>query len=124
MRVQEKTVMIYEVRKKLEDRKAEWWQWHRENPQVWDRFREYTFEAISAGRKNYSHWAIMNRIRWNKEIETRGGEFKISNDYIAFYARLFHVLHPKHDEFFNLKPLKEEKELARLADFNSVSEQV
>ena len=71
---------------------------------VWEKFEEYTLEAIATGRNHYSHWAIVNRIRWNREIETKGGEFKISNDYICFYARLFHAKHPEHNEFFKLKP--------------------
>jgi len=103
-----------QLREQLEERKKKWWEWHKENPQVWEKFREYTLEAIATGRNHYSHWAIVNRIRWNREIETKGGEFKISNDYICFYARLFHAKHPEHNEFFKLKPLKEEKLIADL----------
>ena len=93
------------LKEKLEKRKRKWWEWHKQNPQVWDKFEEYTLEAINSGRKKYSHWAIINRIRWHNEIETRGGEFKISNDYICFYARLF-------------QPLKEEKDIATLEHIN------
>ena len=77
-----------QLKEQLEERKKKWWGWHKENPQVWEKFEEYTLEAIATGRNHYSHWAIVNRIRWNREIETKGGEFKISNDYICFYARL------------------------------------
>jgi hypothetical protein len=99
---------------KLEERKREWWEWHKQNPKVWERFRDYTLEAIRSGRKNYSQWAVINRIRWNEEIETKGGDFKISNNYISFYARLFHAKYPEHKDFFKLKPLKEEKEIQEL----------
>jgi|TARA_R100000152_G_C6778875_1_gene209955 hypothetical protein len=102
---------------KLNERKQKWWEWHKENPQVWEKFKEYTFDAIASGRRHYSHWAIVNRIRWNKEIETSGEDFKISNDYISFYARLFHAKYPEHDGFFKLKPLKEEKEIEKLKEF-------
>ena len=104
--------------KKLRERKKKWWEWHKENPQVWDKFKEYTFDAIGSGRRHYSHWAIVNRIRWNKEIETSGEDFKISNDYISFYARLFHAKYPEYDGFFKLKPLKEEKEIEKLRIIN------
>ena len=103
-----------QLKDQLEERKKKWWAWHKLNPQVWEKFEEYTLEAVNSGRKHYSHWAIVNRIRWNREIETKGGEFKISNDYICFYARLFHARYPKHNEFFRLKPLKEEKLMAEL----------
>ena len=106
--------MIDQLKEKLEERKNKWWEWHKKNPQVWEKFEEYTFQAIESGMKHYSQWAIVDRIRWNKEIETRGGEFKISNDYICFYARLFHALHPEYKDFFTVKPLKEEKEIAEL----------
>ena len=103
--------MIEYYEKKLDKRKREWWDWHKKNPRVWELFSHYTLQAISSGRKNYSHWAVINRIRWNEEIETKGGDFKISNDYISFYARLFHARYPHHNGFFKLKPLKEEKEI-------------
>jgi len=106
----------------LKQRKKSWWEWHRKNPEVYDKFKEYTFDAIASGRKHYSHWAIINRIRWNTEIETKGGEFKISNDYIGFYARLFHARHPDYDGFFKLKPLKEEKQIQELKESGIYSE--
>ena len=68
--------MIELYEKKLNKRKRDWWEWHKSNPRVWLLFEQYTFEAINSGRKNYSHWAIINRIRWNEEIETKGGDFK------------------------------------------------
>lgn len=98
-----------QLQQQLDERKQKWWAWHKKNPQVWDKFEEYSLKAIASGRTKYSQWAIINRIRWNAEIETKGGEFKISNDYICFYARLFHARYPKHNKFFSLKALKEEK---------------
>ena len=105
-----------QLKDRLAERKQKWWAWHKQNPQVWGKFEEYTLEAVASGRRHYSHWAIINRIRWNREIETRGGEFKISNDYICYYARLFHAKYPQHNDFFKLKPLKEEKLIAGLVE--------
>lgn len=105
-----------QLQKRLEQRKKKWWIWHKENLQVWEKFREYTLEAINSGRRHYSHWAIINRIRWNREIETHGGEFKISNDFICFYARLFHAKFPEHGDFFKIKSLKEEKMIEELVE--------
>ena len=105
-----------QLKDRLEERKQKWWAGHKQNPQVWEKFEEYTLEAVASGRRHYSHWAIINRIRWNREIETRGGEFKISNDYICYYARLFHAKYPQHNDFFKLKPLKEEKLIAGLVE--------
>ena len=110
------TMLAEQLKRELQERKEAWWKWHQKNPQVWKKFEEYTFQAINAGRKKYSQWAIINRIRWNAEVETSGGDFKISNDYIAFYARLFHVKHPEYKDFFSVKPFKEEKMIKELEE--------
>jgi len=113
-------VTINQLREQLHQRKSEWWQWHKDNPHVWELFEKYTFEAISSGLTSYSHWFIVNRIRWDFEVVTKSGEFKISNNYIAFYARLFHAYHPEYSEFFNIKPFKEEKMIEDLSKRNVI----
>ncbi len=107
-------MLVEQLKDDLQKRKRAFWDWHNANPQVYEKFEEYTLEAIATGRKHYSHWAIINRIRWNKEIETNGEEFKISNDYICFYARTFMAYNPQHKDFFKIKQLKEEKLIQEL----------
>ena len=111
---------IHQLREQLHQRKLEWWQWHRDNPHVWKLFEKYTFDAIDSGLTSYSHWFIVNRIRWDFEVETKSGEFKFSNNHIALYARLFHAYHPEHSEFFNIKPFKEENMIEQLLQRNVV----
>ena len=71
-------------------------------------FSSFTKTAIDAGLPHSSAWLIVNRIRWETAIETQGDTFKISNDFIAYYARLFMVYNPEHDGFFRTKKLKDE----------------
>lgn len=85
-----------------------WLLYHHNNPHVFDAFERFAFEAIRAGRKRLSAWLIVNRIRWETNVETTGEDFKISNDYIAYYARLFMKIHPEHEGFFVTKKLKGE----------------
>tara|TARA_R110000751_G_scaffold47468_1_gene106278 strand:- start:82 stop:456 length:375 start_codon:yes stop_codon:yes gene_type:complete len=92
-----------------EEKKKKWWKWHKKNPQVWVLFQRFTFEAIKSGHKNYSHWAIIQRIRWETDIVTKGDSFKISNDWIAYYARYFIHTYPDYKGFFRTKPLKHER---------------
>ena len=113
-------VTINQLRDQLHQRKAEWWAWHKENPHVWELFEKYTFQAIKSGLSSYSHWFIVNRIRWDFEVVTKSGEFKISNNYIAIYARLFHARHPVYSGFFNIKALKEEKMIEELSKRNVI----
>ena len=86
--------------------KQQWWLWHKENPEVYELFKKFTFNAIDRGHQKFSHWLIMNRIRWETNIDTVGDEFKIRNDYIAFYARLFMVDYPEHNGIFRIKEMK------------------
>ena len=85
--------------------KQKWWAWHKENPHVYALFKRFTLQAISAGHKNLSAWLIINRIRWETSIETKGEDFKISNDYIAFYARLWRAKYPEHKDLFSIKKM-------------------
>lgn len=86
-----------------EEKKKAWWEWHKANPQVWHYFERFALEAVNRRVKKISHWLIINRIRWEIYFETEGGEFKISNDYIAFYARLWKAKYPQHKDLFNTK---------------------
>jgi hypothetical protein len=83
-----------------------WLEWHAANPHVYDLFKRFTFEAIDRGHRKLSAWLIVNRIRWETTVETMGGDFKISNNFIAYYARLFMDEHPEYRGFFRTKPLK------------------
>jgi len=89
--------------------KLKWWRWHNANPDVYDMFERFALDAIRQGHTNLSAWLIVNRIRWEVAMETSGDDFKISNDFIAYYARLFHANHKQHEGFFRTKKLKEEQ---------------
>lgn len=81
--------------------------YHAANPNVYRLFLKYAREVRLAGFTRYSVWAIINRIRWHHDINTpKEGEFKISNDYIAWYARQAIVDYPEEFKgFFKLKKL-------------------
>lgn len=82
-------------------------QYHKDNPQVYELFKRFTFMAIKRGHNRLSAWMIANRIRWETSIETFSvDEYKISNDYIALYARMFMRDHPEYDGFFKTKEMK------------------
>lgn len=73
---------------------------HGDNPGVWSLFKRFTFDTITAGRENYSSYAIFHRIRWHTEIETGEECVKINNNHTPYYSRLFHAAYPKYDGFF------------------------
>ena len=77
-----------------ESLKKKWWEFHKNNPHVYELFEKFTFQIIQAGFKNYSANAVFERIRWHTDIETRGSGFKLSNNHRAYYARYFHIRNP------------------------------
>lgn len=80
---------------------------HSQNPTVYELFKRFSFKAMNTGHVSFSAWAIMNRIRWECDIETISDDrFKISNDFIALYARKFMEDYPYHEGFFQTKPMK------------------
>ena len=74
------------------------------NPNVWRLFCGYTWEAYFAGRKKFSAQAIIERVRWHHDVEDRSvDEFKINNNFTAFYARKMMAMHPELEGFFRTR---------------------
>ena len=95
------------------DKREKFIRFHNRNPHVYHLFNKYASEAYVAGNKKFSHWLIMNRIRWDSLVKTDGDKYKIPNEHIAFNARLWVKRNPKTTErlghdFFTLKKMKGE----------------
>mgnify|MGYP003639177176 FL=1 len=90
------------------ERRLTWWRWHEKNPHIYPLFERFCKEALGAGHQKLSAWLIVNRIRWETSVVTRDGDFKISNDFIAYYGRLFIYYNPQYHGFFSTKKLKGE----------------
>jgi len=80
--------------------------WDAENPEVYKLFCKFTLQAAARGHKRLSAWMIVNRIRWETSVVTSGNDYKVSNDFIALYARKFMKEHPQYEGFFSLKTMK------------------
>lgn len=85
--------------------------YHFANQHIYRLCLQYAREAKRRGKSKYSVWGIINRVRWDVTIETNtDDEFKISNDYIALYARLLVWNHPDEFEgFFTLKAMRPDR---------------
>jgi hypothetical protein len=88
-----------------EELKKKWWKWHKQNPEVCELFDKFTLHAIKRGHKHLSAWLIINRVRWETSVVTYGDPFKISNEYIAMYARYFMHRYPEYEGFFRTKKM-------------------
>lgn len=79
----------------------------RENPRVWERFCEHSLALIARGVRHYSALTLVCVIRFERDLEAReaGTGFRINNNAIPFYARLFELAYPEHEGFFQKRRL-------------------
>jgi len=76
--------------------------YHAKNPHVYVLFKKFAF-AAAAEKQMYSADAVLHRMRWFTDIETTGDQFKINNNYAAYYGRLFMADFPRHAGFFRTR---------------------
>ena len=77
------------------------------NPGIYNEFKDMAYVMKNSGRNRYSAWAIINVIRWHRDLEHTDSNFKVSNDFIALYARQLISEHPDDfKDFFRLKKMK------------------
>ena len=108
--------------KKWDETKGKFRKFHFANPHIYQTFSIYSWDAAKAGHKVFSHWLIMNRIRWDSLIQTDGEKYKIPNEFIAFYARMFMIRHPQLGAFFKIKRMKGEPYDVWLRSQNKLAE--
>jgi len=79
---------------------------HRENPQVYDMFKQYAQVLLDTGATKLSSKLIINRIRWEIYIETTGSPYKINDAYTAWYARKFCRHFPQYKSYFEFRRIR------------------
>lgn len=76
---------------------------HAENPKVYELFCEYVGKLKDAGYEHYSADAIIHYIRFQESLRTNSKDFKINNNFVAFYARKYMSEHLQDDGFFRTR---------------------
>ena len=83
---------------------------HQENPKFYALFVQYAMDVREAGFQQFSARAIIHRIRWHMDIETKSGDgFKINNNHSPYYARKMMREYPEVKDFFSLRKTGAEK---------------
>ena len=77
-----------------------------DHPEVWMQFRAMTFDLINKGMKHYGAKAIFETIRFHRIVRYDDQEFKLNNNFTAYYARKFMGWYPQYDGFFELRRAK------------------
>lgn len=90
--------------------------YHKNNPKVYDKFKELSLSAIKKGKKKISFKLILNVIRWehfmnvNEQtdvfLDNELRKFKINDAYASRYARMFINEFPEHAEKIELRELR------------------
>lgn len=80
-------------------------EYHKSNLWIWDAFETEAAQQISSGRTKLGAKELFERIRWLGG-EKQHYEFKLSNNFTAYYARMFVLKYPQHRNIFTLKELK------------------
>lgn len=89
------TVTIPKTKKSFE-------QYDKENPEIWEKFKEFAFKAIKKGFKHYGAKSIFEIIRWNTKTSGNDG-LKVNNNYTSGYSRKFMNEFPEHEGFFRTR---------------------
>lgn len=86
--------------------RQQWWLFHKQHPEVYAAFKQYTFELINSGRSHGAAKMVVERMRWESHVNSQyGNDFKVNNNYTSNYARLFMHDHPQYDGFFRTRAL-------------------
>lgn len=81
-------------------------EFHAANPNVYTLLVSLARDVKRRGFKRYSMKAIWERARWHHLIDKGNHDFKLNNNYHAFYARLIMRQEPDLVEFFETREHK------------------
>ena len=97
----------------------EWKIWHKEHPEIWELFHNFSWQIIARGRKKASAALTMNRVKWELIVEQHENRVSIPSKYIPFYVKLWNQKVPSCPIYKN-RPLPGE-EAARLDAMKQLS---
>jgi len=82
-------------------RRAAFEAFHEGNPHVWAEFERRALLLIGKGFKGFGARQIVESMRYfyAERVQSDDG-FRINNNHVPFYARMFAERHPEHREFF------------------------
>lgn len=76
---------------------------HRANPSVLKVIISIARELRNAGMSKFGISLVYERIRWLYAIQTHGDDYKVNNDFRAFYARVAMCLCEDLDGVFDIR---------------------
>jgi len=83
----------------MNELEAKFNEFDRDNPQVWNLFVTFANVLVGRGYSMLSSKLIFERIRWETAIQTKDADFKLNNNFTAYYARKWNRLNPHLPQF-------------------------
>lgn len=83
---------------------------HELNPHVYSTIVEISLGLQKHGLKRTGISMVFERMRWMWAMQTRGDDYKLNNNYRAFYARMVMDEHPKLQGFFETRVQKHRRD--------------
>lgn len=78
-----------------------------QNPEIYDKFKTCAIDLINTGKRRIGAKAIMEHIRWDYMIRTKGDvDWKVNNNYTSRYARKLITECPWVATYMELRELK------------------
>jgi DNA integrity scanning protein DisA with diadenylate cyclase activity len=82
------------------------WNFHRKNPQVYQKIIEMTRAAKQRGKRKIGMKMLFEVIRWEHLVHTRSDDFALNNNYTSRYARLLFEEYPELAQMFETRRIK------------------
>lgn len=80
--------------------------WHLANPEVWKMFEKLALLAFADwGWKHWGAGAIAEAVRYEMR-KTTGNDFKVNNNFRAYYARLFAAKYPEYADRLEFRKVR------------------
>jgi hypothetical protein len=83
---------------------------HKDNPHVYDALEDLAWEAQAKGYKRWGISGMYEILRWRGKLRTKGDkDFKLRNDFRAFYARMLLANGVVPEGFFSFRTSQADK---------------
>jgi hypothetical protein len=106
-------VIIVKRSKEPEDRSTKWERLAKEfdskNPHVFPELERICAEVRDAGVKRCGFEMIIGQFRWRSMMRTSGDQYKINQNFAAYYSRKMMRVHPEWAGMFNTRQLRGSK---------------
>lgn len=91
-------------------------EFHADNPRVYAVLVRLAREWVnSTGRRKLGIKTLYERARWEIALATSDADFKLNNNFTAFYARLIMAQEPDLDGLFDLRTSEADEWIERVS---------